>query len=546
MNQSRESELISSFLNPKYMPDIESLRHYGMTQRYLAGINDVNNLRQLVSALQEVDKNEAFMYLAALCKCLKIELPKHVDQDYSEHLVLEQFSIDQDLQREITELVKKNKADESGFNYNTGSRNYSFNANIFAQYFLRRCPARIANDGQLFLYDFNKGYFKEFTDDEIGRLLMLLMNDGLPNSWRSTREDEALKAIKHLAQIVVKMNNRTELLNLQDGMLDTNGLILKKHDPEYLSTVQLPINFNSVATAPRFIQFLSEIAEGDTDWIRVIQEVVGYFLCAEMKCEKGFFFHGSGSNGKSVLASVIRKLVGEKNVSSIPITSFDKNFGLAGIVDKVLNVSAENELGSKSLNTETFKALVSADPITIDRKYMSQLDYTPCCKLLFLVNNLPTTNDLSYGFTRKLMIIPFTKIFKPDEQDKDLKEKLFQELNGILNWALEGLIRLKSNNYVFSSCEKIDEAMSSYIQEINPVLIFIKDHIKQKLGNRTERPAFYNSYINWLNQQQVSGQGTRTRQSFWRAFERSIKEEGLPFNEKKIQGTRYLEDLLIY
>jgi putative DNA primase/helicase len=57
---------------------------------------------------------------------------------------------------------------------------------------------------------------------------------------------------------------------------------------------------------------------------------------------------------------------------------------------------------------------------------------------------LPRLLDLSEGFARRAIILPFNRRFSEAEQDKQIERKFAQELPGILVWAVEGLRRLQS------------------------------------------------------------------------------------------------------
>ncbi len=53
-------------------------------------------------------------------------------------------------------------------------------------------------------------------------------------------------------------------------------------------------------------------------------------------------------------------------------------------------------------------------------------------------NHKPQVKDLSYGFWRRILMVPFTRNFGKEERDPHLAEKLKTELPGILAWAVRG------------------------------------------------------------------------------------------------------------
>jgi len=145
-----------------------------------------------------------------------------------------------------------------------------------------------------------------------------------------------------------------------------------------------------------------------------------------------------GANGKSVLAEVIRHIAGPDNVSNVPLAKLTDRFGLDNLPGKTVNISTENELGDKHLNTQNFKAITGGDVVNVEQKYKDSFSCELFCKLLISVNQLPKTLDHSHGYYRRLVIVPFQKVFREEEQDPNLLDKLLTELEGILVFALEG------------------------------------------------------------------------------------------------------------
>lgn len=192
-------------------------------------------------------------------------------------------------------------------------------------------------------------------------------------------EDEAIEAIKRECSSGAVMSSSTNYLK--------TGLI-ENHHSDLLSTVQVPIHYKSKANCPRFIQFMNEITCGDEQLIRVHREVLGYFLSSGIQCQKAFIYSGWGANGKSVLAKIVTILVGEENVSSISLSQFSSDFGLQAILGKTVNIASENETKGVPLNTEIFKAMVSGDGMTINRKHRSPLtNYQMKYKFFSIINS---------------------------------------------------------------------------------------------------------------------------------------------------------------
>lgn len=498
----------------------------------------------MVTALELIVGPESFRYFKALLYSFNQTSQHQSEKMYESAERIVDAIISDDLLVELQQIITVSKAEEHGFLYDEKKNTYSFNANGFAKHFISRCHVRSTKDGRLFLYH-ERGVFEELTEIQLGKVIRTLMHEGRWNSWNSKAEAEVVKALLRESNTVDEMNANRNFINLTNGMLSLDSFKLLPHHPDYLSTVQLPIGYDPNAVAPSFMRFLKDITLDDEELIRVHQEILGYLLSAETKAEKAFFFHGGGANGKSVHISVITHLVGKDNISSVPLSDFNQPFGLESLINKTVNIAAENEMGGKALKTENFKAIVSGDTISVNIKYRPAISYTPHCKLVFVMNTLPDTMDVTAGFSRRLVIVPFKQTFKENERNVNLLHELLDELPGILIWALEGLKRLRENDYRFSECSVIKECHESYYAEQNPVKEFYKEHIVLKKGVRTKRTDFYDKYIRWLHMQGIDDKKTKSRQIFWKYFKIVLGNEDIPIVEKKVKGTVYFDGMEI-
>ncbi|KAA0808418.1 DNA primase [Bacillus licheniformis] len=538
------SKEVSPYFSPYTVRKVKLLERSERTKKLLEGIHMEEQLSMLVTALDMIVGSDSPHYFNALLYGFnQTPQDKSVKMYESARSILEAM-VPNELLEELKQIITISKAEEHGFIFDEKRSSYSFNVNVFVKHFKRRCHVRSTKDGRLFLYN-KKGVFEELSEVELGKVIRALMHEGLWNSWNSKSEAEAVKALLRESTTVTEMNTMRNFINLKNGMLSLETFELLPHHPSYLSTVQLPIEYDPSATAPSFMQFLKEISLDDEELILVLQEIMGYLLSAETKAEKAFFFYGGGANGKSVLVSLITQLVGVDNVSSIPLSEFSQQFGLEGLINKTVNIAAENEMGGKALKTENFKAIVSGDTITINIKYRPAISYKPHCKLVFVVNALPDSMDVTNGYFRKLMIVPFRRKFERNEQNVNLLQELLIELPGILNWAIEGLRRLRKNNYEFSRCTAIEECHRTYHAEQNPVKEFFLEHIVLKKGVRTRQSEFHEKYLQWLNLQGIDDKGTKSKQTFWRYFKIILENEGIPIVKKKIKGTIYFDGIEI-
>ncbi|HZK24909.1 MAG TPA: phage/plasmid primase, P4 family [Oscillospiraceae bacterium] len=374
-----------------------------------------------------------------------------------------------------------------GFTFNDNEQISGINGNVFARYILTLYTL-LFSPGSRF-YQYRKGRWEYVENIVLSKRLRKKLHEFVPDFWTTVVEKTYIEALKREAPYVTKLDADRDSLNLSNGMLNLDSFKLTKHRAKYHSSIQIPIIYDKILDCPHFKNFLADVFEEDAERIAVVQEMLGYCLTSDTSAQKCFFLFGKGANGKSILAEIMLNLCGKENVSAIPIKDLSKPFSRYELVDKLLNLATENEVSEKGLNTTHFKAIVAGDPIQVEKKHEQSFTYQPVCKLVFSLNNLPYTKDRSLGFQRRLIVIPFNKTFREDDpmtkNYNELLDSLLAELSGILNFALEGLKRLRKNKYRFSHSTAIDNALKKYRELINPHLLFVSDAVEQ--GDQHDR-----------------------------------------------------------
>lgn len=441
----------------------------------------------------------------------------------------------------IKYLCQSQDLAEMGYIFNEELGKPTFNPNIFAESFLERHELLIC-EGKMF-YEYQSGVWRPLPDVSLLRRIRDLFQVIKKNIYRTWIGTQALEMLKLAATEAQEMDTHKHLINLSNNMLDTNTLALISQDSTYLSTVQVPLDYDPEAKYERFEKFVEEIMEEDPERIAVTQELIGYLLTAETIIQKAFFLYGEGSNGKSLLLEIITLLIGSENVSNLSLQDLESSFQRSNLIGKTANIATENEIKTKGFNSQYFKAIVSGDRITVEKKYENSISYAPICKMVFAVNNLPYSPDKSHGLYRRLFILPFERRFDGKQADKHLKGKLQTELAGILNWALIGLKRLRENGYEFTQSTVIDAAIDRYKQEQNPMLDYMREMIEIKSEGRETKAKINQGYQVWCQRNGLGDVVKMSPQRFWNIFRMNCRTLALPWQEQTSNGVRYLKNL---
>jgi putative DNA primase/helicase len=269
-----------------------------------------------------------------------------------------------------------------------------------------------------------------------------------------------------------------EVIVLQNcSVAPMTGKVLP-HAPEHFARNRLTFNFDEKAICPLWMEFLSQVWKDDPDVdakICLLQEFTGYSLIRSVKFQKMIWLIGAGANGKSVILDVLRELVGPANVAAVPFSKFGQRFALAQLFGRLVNISPEISSTAVLADSE-LKSVVVGDVTMLERKMEHPFEAKLETKLWAAANFLPKTKDHSHGFFRRIFLLTFNRTFLPEEQDKDMLQKLKQELPGIFNWALEGLHRLLENDG-FTEPPSSLKALEEYKTESNSVALFKQDHL---------------------------------------------------------------------
>ncbi len=239
---------------------------------------------------------------------------------------------------------------------------------------------------------------------------------------------------------------------------------------------QIPVIYDPQADAPRFRKFLEEVFEGDSDGedkAQLILELFGYSLLSTCRYEKFVILVGSGANGKSVLLDLLKALCGISNVSAVAPEKLDNNFQRAHLQGKYANLITEIAEGAV-LPDAAMKAITSGEHMTAERKFGHPFDFSPYATLWFGTNHMPHTRDFSAALFRRACVLRFNRKFTGANCDHHLKEKLVNELPGVLNMALEAIANVLETG-AFTEPDSMLAARQEWRVEADQVEQFIVD-----------------------------------------------------------------------
>jgi P4 family phage/plasmid primase-like protien len=332
-------------------------------------------------------------------------------------------------------------------------------------------------------------------------------------------------------------------------IVSAQGIDLRPLTPEMRARHAYEFAFIPKARPARMLKFLEDIWRDDPDKtqkIALIQEFAGLALIGRAPAfEKCIVALGkntprpgqeNGSNGKSTLGKILMSIFRPEWVTNIPPHLFSDQYRRAQLAGKRLNVVGELP-EADIMESEAFKAIVTGDRINARPIYAAPFDLTPQAGHFFSCNTLPGSNDLTFAFFRRFILLTFNRTFRPGDGTHvpDIDKLIVDaEAAEIVSWLLDGAVRaLAQGRYTIPASH--DEELAEWRRTANQVVLFIEENC---LPSKTPRPGapghdwtgarfLYRTYTNWCGE-------TGHKPMAENKFGSRMKQAGYPPHKNKL------------
>jgi putative DNA primase/helicase len=265
-------------------------------------------------------------------------------------------------------------------------------------------------------------------------------------------------------------------------------------------------------------------------------------------------YHGSGSNGKSLLVDLMAATLGDYK-GTVPITLVtDVRGKIGGTSDEVIKLKgvryAVMQEPSKNvrLNEGIMKELTGGDPIQARGLYSESEIFIPQFKLAVGTNNLFDIDSNDDGTWRRIRKITFPSKFVDEgehyeddtpyifKKDKSLNEKLHTFAPVFASILVK---RAFETNGIVEDCETVLEASRKYRNGQDHISAFISERI-QKTGDQNDKigkKSLYEDFKLWFQQEQ----GSRKIPKGEEIYEYMTKKYGA-CNKKGWCGVKFIQE----
>lgn len=249
-----------------------------------------------------------------------------------------------------------------------------------------------------------------------------------------------------------------------------------RNRPQYI-TKMMPVDYDPDATCPRYDAFLERI-QPDPKMRAFLQRWFGLSLTA-LPVQKFLYCYGMGANGKSLLANLMRRMLGDyaTMVRIESLTGKNRKSGSDATPDLMRLIGAraaitnEPEEGER-LQEQKVKEMTGGDEMLVRNLHSDFVAFTPYFKLTFTGNHKLDIRGTDDGIWRRPLLCPFDVQIPEGERDEKLGDTLFaEERAGILNWMVQGLI-----DYLESGLQEpasVLQATEEYRKDSDPIGDFL-------------------------------------------------------------------------
>lgn len=266
-------------------------------------------------------------------------------------------------------------------------------------------------------------------------------------------------------------------------MVRVSDLQSLEFSPQYHRRNKLGIDYVPGAKCDRFLNELMRPAVSEAD-LDLLQRWSGMALLGENVAQKVMMLLGTAGGGKGTFIRVLTGIIGLENLAELRTKHLDNSrFELGLMVGKTLLYGADvaadfmSEKGAYGL-----KKITGGDPITPEHKNARtnrtiegkfNVVLSANCRL-----QVRLENDEG-AWLRRLVIIDYTQppVSKPiPDFDKIL---LRDEGSGILNWMLDGLMKLKAEGWNLTLTAQQKARVENLLCESNNLTLFIRDCLQK-------------------------------------------------------------------
>ena len=340
----------------------------------------------------------------------------------------------------------------------------------------------------------------------------------------------------------------TAVMTQEDGVLK---LETREHKPSDYLAYCAPFPLQAAHNLPRGTEFSKYLAtrleDVGEEGIRIIKQMLGAALIPYVP--RIFFIEGITNAGKSTLAKIIIKLLGEENVSEVlPILRGGgaDRFNWEPSIGKLANIVLELPKGAE-LDVNTLKMVRDKSPVSIDRKSQKHVKATLPFLHVYCCNQMPQSFEGNTGALNNRVSMLF---FKPGYLNGssgivEFADAIWSDdAGGVLEAAREGLKDLMESGFHYFNGNKSEKMTKEWQKMTDTIQLWVEevnsgeaDSPQWEYQDWEKGKVLYLAFCEWCT---ASGRRPMGKQLFYKELETRF---GVPRKPRADGGERFKCDI---
>jgi putative DNA primase/helicase len=324
------------------------------------------------------------------------------------------------------------------------------------------------------------------------------------------------------------------LLNFLNGTLNLRSLELTPPSQGHLITKLVHYAYNPWAQCPRFLSFIYRSAG---PLVPFLQKALGYSLTGVTSEKKAFLCLGPTDTGKTTLLNLFREHLFKEYSALVMIDALmqkeEDNNSRADLTDlrgARLAMTSETEEGQRLREGKLKRITQGQGQIKSVRKYENPIEFDETHKLWIDANHKPIVKGTDSAIWNRLVPVPFPNQLAESEIDRELPNKLLQEAEGIIAWAVRGTrLWLEAG---LGRPPEIESERNKWRDEMDRLKAFREACCAEGRGLNVQARPLYQAYRKWAED---AGEKPMSETAF-----------GLRMTESKIEKGKDTDNRVIY
>ena len=296
---------------------------------------------------------------------------------------------------------------------------------------------------RLFIYDEELGFFNQYDVRAFALFLRCIYDgseiDHILRPSNSATIFQRLLTTPTIQDSLDAYDRDQPFVNVLNGIVNLRTGQMVPHSPKNKFTSALQGKYLVSAYTPpqKFNAFVEKNFPLPEDAL-LFRQVMFYMLSWLRSAKLAFYLKGEMNTGKSVIAKLLRRLIGEENTSQLRLPQLLGRWGASGIVHSRLNISTEVERETLTRGSE-LKGYIALDPQPCEFK--GENFYTAILHTCFLLigNGMLRVNPrmADTALLERFLFMEAKNPVSKEEWDTDLLEKLWLERDAILTELID-------------------------------------------------------------------------------------------------------------